>query len=848
MWLGCSTTKRLRSNEVLLKKVIIKCENPKVSKEEIYGYLKQKPNRKLFGTNIPHLLKRGKIGRKNLLVNGAGYPFYLHIYNLVSPTRDFKRQQKHQARFEKRKLKYLTHPKTKKGRPKRAPSYHKTVGQFFYTIGEPPVILDSSKTSRSVHQVGLYLDNKGYFHSTVKDTLIYPWLQRNKKKKAILCFIVEPAQPYTIRKINWDIRDPNIAYDLQTDTAAAYCLLKQGSNYDVDTFELERDRITKSLRNNGYYLFSKDYIRFTVDTGLGTHQLDVNIIINKQRIKTSDSTSVEVNHQRFYVRNIIIKSISNLQQLREDTMVYDTTVFHEMIFLRNTESLAGIPIESKLRYKPEVLSSRISFRGNILYRQNDYEATYEQLTDLRVFKQVVIDPVIVSSDKIDVVVKLLPIAKQNFTTQIEGTTNSGSNLGIGGSFGYQNNNIFRGAEIFNISIKGGTEVQQTISGNTNTSPTSGLAFNTIQFGSEASMNIPREFFPFSLLVKKNRPEEKRITQERRTVFIASFNYQKRIDYDRSLANLSYGYTFRIRKLQTATRPERDRGKISFFPIELNVVKVTPHQGLLDLLQNPDPLLHYRFTDHLIRDFRITYVYNSQERAQEQKKRNVVFLKIDAESAGLLLYPEFKYILHAQQDASGSYRIAGIPFSEYVRFFFDVRDYKSIGDHERLVNRLAIGVGIPLKNFPTLPLEKSFYGGGANGIRAWEARSLGPGSYIIPSDQKYAQFGDIQIEYNIEMRFRITKALNGAVFMDGGNVWLLKADPLRPNADFKFDKFYNDLAFGPGVGLRYDLSFFIVRLDLAFKLRDPGQPYGERWWIPGQRNLGSNLNFGIGYPF
>src|SRR5205814_6493475 len=142
---------------------------------------------------------------------------------------------------------------------------------------------------------------------------------------------------------------------------------------------------------------------------------------------------------------------------------------------------------------------------------------------------------------------------------------------------------------FQFNIKGGTEVQKTLTGAANTTG-AGITPNTIQFGADASLNIPREFFPFNLLVSKNKIEEKRSTSDRRTVFIASYNYQKRIDYDRSLVNLSYGYTFRYKQY----------GKVSFFPIELNVVKVLPQQGLLDLLQNPDPLLHYRFSNHLIR--------------------------------------------------------------------------------------------------------------------------------------------------------------------------------------------------------------------------------------------------------
>ncbi len=829
--MGCST-KRLANGEVLLKKVIIKCDNPAISKDDLYGYVKQKPNRKLLGLNTIHLLKRGSIGKKGLLTDGSGYPLYLIINNFANPKRELKRKIRRDERFAKKMLQYNGNSKGKK--QNKEPKKHKTLGEFLMNIGEAPSLIDSNKTNRSVNQIVSYLNNKGYFGSTVDDTVIYPQLQKNRRQKAIQCYIIHPSQPYTLRSIAWDIKDEGIAIAIVSDTGTEYCQIKRNMNYDFDSFEAERDRITKLLKNKGYYKFSKDYIRFSIDSTLGSHQADVQITINKQELKLNDSSFANVNHQQFTIRNIYIKSLFDLQQLREDKDIsnYDTTLYRNLLFLRNKDSIYGTNIEKILKFKPYILEQRISFRKDIIFRQLDYETTYRQLTNLRVFRQVVIDPIEVGDNKLDLYIKLFPFSKQSYTAQFEGTTNSGSNLGIGGSVSYENNNLYGGAEILRLGIKGGTEVQQTINASSNSE---NLGFNTIQIGADASLNIPREFFPFSLLVNKKKLPEKMTTQDRRTVFLSSFNYQSRSDYDRTLANVSYGYTFKYLK----------NGKISFFPIELNIVKVKPKAGLLELLQNPDPLLQYRFTDHLIQNLRITYILNKQK----NNNGDILFLKIDGESSGLLLR-EFFELSKINPDANGSYEIAKIPFSHYIRLFVDGRFNKAIGAYQRLVGRSALGIGLPLSNYPTLPLEKSFYSGGANGIRAWEARTLGPGSYIIPSDQKYAQFGDIQLEYNLELRFRITKTLNGAAFIDGGNIWVLKKDSSRPNADFSFKKmnFLNDLAFGPGLGLRYDLSFFIVRLDWAFKLRDPSYPIGERWYNPSQRKLSSNLNFGIGYPF
>lgn len=844
------TAKRVAPGSMMLKKVFVKCKNPDVNKEEAYTYVKQKPNRKLIGFNLPHLLKRKTIGRRGILSNGAGFPFYLYIHNLVNPDREKKRAKRRDDRYEKRKVlasnrynrrkaRALKKGKDFKDEP-RVPTKHKTIGEFLLSIGEAPVIYDSSKTTRSVQQMELYLKNNGYFNATVTDTLVYPWFQRvtGRHRKVIEVYVLHPSTPYKIRNVSWEIHDPNIAYDIQTDTSSEYSKLKPGDVYDVDNFEAERDRITRALRNNGYFLFSKDYIRFTADSAAGNHQVDVTIIINKQQEKTSDSTWIEVNHRRFSVRNIVVKTMYTSVPTRVDDAHYDTTMFHDIAFLRNIDSANGLALEAVLHFKPEVLYPRIILRPEKIYSQSDYEETFRQLTGLRVFRQVVIDPVQVpGTDKIDMIIRMYPVSKQSYTAQVEGT-NTGGNLGIGGSFAYNNNNLFRGAELLEFKLKGGTEAQQPIA-SAQTGTTGQLGFNTIEAGAEASLYFPREFWPFNLLLSKNTTEEARHAQERRTFFTASFNYQRRIDYDRSLGNLAYGYTFRYGKF----------ARFSLYPAEVNLVKVSPREGLIDLLQNGDPLLLYRFTDHLITDSRITFTYNDQETDPklQMKQRRINDLRISLEQSGNLMYGFFT---NSKFDTAvgGSYVIGGIPFAHYVRFSADYRWHLRIGSYEELVMRGVVGTGFALKNYPTLPLEKSFYGGGANDIRAWEARSLGPGSYEVPADQKYAQFGDVQVEYNIELRFRITKTLAGALFADGGNIWLLKDDTTRSGENFRFENFYNDLAFGPGIGLRYDLSFFVVRLDWAFQVRDPSYPSGERWYIPGERRLASNLNFGIGYPF
>ncbi|GAB4134655.1 MAG: BamA/TamA family outer membrane protein [Bacteroidia bacterium] len=791
--------------DILLKKVFVVCENPDIDKNDMYGYIKQKPNRKLLGVNLSN---------KKILKTGSGFPLYLHLYNLVNPQREKKRAERRDRKFIEKNKRRQAKNKPEKSRKK------KTIGEILYNIGEPPVILDSTKTRKSRQQLEQYLNNKGYFVSVVTDSVYYPKLQKKKKKKAKLYYYIKPTVPYTVDSVVWQIEDPGVAYDLMPDTSAFKCLIKQGANFDVDILELERQRITKSLRNNGYYKFSKNFIHYEVDTTGRNRHAKITIVITKPVFQISDTSFYESSHQRYQIRNIRVVNIYDFRILRNDSVPYYDTVFAGGIaFLRDTFW------EHKLRYKPDLFFSRITFQTNKYFSDRDVDTTYRMISALRVSRQVIIEQHEVGNNFLDVDIKMFPFPKEAFTAQIEGT-NTGGNLGIGGSFSFQNKNVFRGAELFEFRIKGGTEAQQPLTDATTTTQDQ-ITFNTIEAGSEVSLNVPRAFFPFNLLPIKK-------AEERKTMFLGSFNYQSRLDYDRILGNLSYGYSFKKGRYS----------RFSIYPVEINIVKVNPKAGLAALLENRDPLLQYRFTDHLINDFRLNWTINTQTIS---KKKNIDYLKIDLESSGNLVrtYYEMKGWI---PDANGSYRIAGIPFSQYVRLNMDYIHYWNLSDYQQLVIRVSNGVGYPLKNFPTMPLEKSFFGGGANGIRAWEARSLGPGSYQIPADQKYAQFGDIQMQYNVEVRFKISKSWNGALFADGGNIWLIKPDSNRVGGDFQPGKFLDDFAFGPGVGLRYDLSFFIIRLDWAFKLRDPAQPFGSRWYVPGRRPLESNLNFGIGYPF
>ena len=203
--------------------------------------------------------------------------------------------------------------------------------------------------------------------------------------------------------------------------------------------------------------------------------------------------------------------------------------------------------------------------------------------------------------------------------------------------------------------------------------------------------------------------------------------------------------------------------------------------------------------------------------------------------------------------SGTYKLFNIRYAQYIKTDIDMRIYNVVDKHSNLVYRMYAGIGIPYKNSYALPFEKSYFAGGANGIRAWQSRKLGPGSFYSAESNPFELTGDIQLEGNLEYRFDLIKVLEGAVFVDAGNIWLLKKDTIREGANFELNRFYKEIAIGSGIGFRVDLNFFIIRLDMGVPLRKPNLPELERWFFQQKNGTIKNFinpvfNIGIGYPF
>jgi hypothetical protein len=355
--------------------------------------------------------------------------------------------------------------------------------------------------------------------------------------------------------------------------------------------------------------------------------------------------------------------------------------------------------------------------------------------------------------------------------------------------------------------------------------------STQEFGFETSLRLPKFLLPFlkkESFIKKYNPA---------TTILAAYNYQAMPYYTRTMATASFGYNWKAGNYQEHI----------VNPLQLNIVKLPPESidSAFAARIESSSYLAYSYKDVLILGGNYSFIFNNQK---IQKARDYWFLRINTEASGNMLAMASK--LSGAKKIEGSYNFLGQPFAQYVRTDFDLIYNLILNDASSIVYRGFVGVGIPYGNSKAIPFEKQYFGGGANGIRAWQVRSLGPGSNR-PKDTKFLnQTADIKIEANAEYRFKLFWILEGAVFLDAGNIWTYNKDLERPGSQFSFNSFYKDIAVGSGVGFRFDFKFVIGRVDMGIKLRDPLLPDGSKWIVTGRPYERNDFTvvLGIGYPF
>ncbi len=689
-------------------------------------------------------------------------------------------------------------------------------------LGQEPIIHDPFLVDRSVDQLKLYINNHGYFNS-----VILPQAKK-KSKKAKVFYSITLAEPYHIKNIQINIEDTAIRNLVLNNFGNS--LIRKNQIYNANNLDNERYRIADYLREEGYFFFAPEFVYFQVDSAFKSKRLDVFLNIEQAQVpQTVDSAiTQETNHKKYLINRFLINPDFN--PIKTDTAGLKVYV--------NPSTENGINRYSfyypeKLKIRPRAIRNSILLEPLQNYRQSGEKNTYKQLSGLPLFGYTSIN-FKEASDKtttpdsvnhyLDCAINLVRRPVQSFSVETEGTT-AGGKLGMNGNFVYQNLNIFRGAEVLTFKLTGGVEWQE---GGTAKSENVLWFFNTFETGAEVSLDFPKFLLPVSQdrIPKFLRP---------RTTIKTGTNYQNRPDYKRYVTNASFGYNWRSREFVSH----------SLIPLEINSVSIFPDSAFMQKINNlNDPRLANQYTDHFIMAIKYSYLFNNQER---NKVRNFTFFRWNFESAGNLLALGSS-VFDAPKNEDEKYTVWNIPFSQYLRSDIDFRYYFALNENNTLVYRNLFGLGVPLGNSATLPFEKGFYGGGANDMRGWKYRSLGPGSYQDTSVVYFEKMGDIILEANLEYRFPVYSFLKGALFADFGNIWLLNNSENYPGGKFNVNEILSEIAIDGGVGFRFDFSFFIFRIDAATALRDPSFAKGSRWQFNNLTMKDVIWNFGIGYPF
>ncbi|MBN1132417.1 MAG: BamA/TamA family outer membrane protein [Bacteroidales bacterium] len=674
-------------------------------------------------------------------------------------------------------------------------------------IGEPPVLYSETLQEKSADQLSLYLENKGFFNAEVVDSA------RFRGKKAKVYYMIKQGTPYTIRDINYFFHDAGLSSFVLNDTASSY--IKRGEHYDTDNLQSERIRIEALLRNNGYFNFSRDYIYYEIDSSLNSHRVDVTVGIRNFPETDPSGRIRHVDHRVYHVKDVFMtadaESFSGGRTGTETAAGVDTILYDGLYVI-----YVGEP-----NVRPGVITQKNYIIPGDLYNAENAMRTYRNLSTLSAFSMV--DISFREDERIDTLlnceIRIVPATKQSYTVELEGT-NSGGNIGAAGNLIYQHKNLFGGSEQFDLRFKGAIETLREVN-------EAGYG-NMVEFGVEGRIRFPQFLLPFKTeqFIRRYNPQ---------TNLSLSYNYQRRPDYSRTIANTSFGYNWRA----------SDRMSHLVYPFEASLI-LTPFKSaeFQDWLEGK--YLFYSYQPHFILDQRYSFIFSNQNL---QKSQDFQYLRIDAEAAGNLMYAG--YSVFGTPSESGNYKIFGVDFSQYVKGEIDFRNFNYLDEGISFVYRTYIGVGVPYLNSAAMPFEKQFFSGGANSVRAWQVKNLGPGSYNDTISRGFPnQTGDLKLEANFEYRFKLIWKIESALFLDVGNIWSLALGDDREGALFKLNRFYREFAIGTGIGARLDFNFFIFRFDLGIPLRSPF-PVEQSNWLPGNAGIKGNdltFNIAIGYPF
>ena len=835
MFFGCNAVKRVNKNEFLLKKNTFIVDGKIIKSEEI--------SRLSFHNKNSHIL---------------GIPVRLHIYNLARPNKD-SIFDKWINKNSKRKQRYIDAFSEKQFQKIKKTSIG--FNNWLLKTGEAPEILDSLKINKTKLNLERYYFSKGWFDRTIDYKV-----NIHGKQRASLEYEIFKGDPFKILEIKTDIKTKIL--DSIYHASSNHSFIKKNTQFDITNFENERNRLNDIFRNSGVYNFSQDYITFENDTIGKDHKVDVKINIPNKLIRSGD-TILQEPFKVYKIKEVNIytdASFKNRSKLKaEKILTFNGFNFYNYV---------------KLKYRPNSITNALQIAKGKLYSDLDKTRTYRYLNALNTFKYPNIEYVENAIDSTLITnIYLTPKKKYGLGFDFNVSQSNIQKIGLSFSSGILIRNIFKGAETLQISALG------AVGASKDGSKTEDRFFDINELGTDIKLNIPRLFFPLN--TEKIIPKYMLPT----TQLGMGFTGQKNIGLDKQTFNGRLSYSWSPKKNRTTNfdllnlQYVRNLNPGNYFNVYQNsfnrletialdtyptpsdyITQNSLGEEILDI-NNADDFISLVSNDSNFQ-FSNPDDFQSVRNIRERKNRltqdnfilasNLNLIKDNRESAFDNDFSIFRFklelagnLLNAVSDLvgfdkneNGEFEINNVAFSQYAKSEIDYIKLWNLGRNNVIALRTFIGVAIPIGNSNTIPFSKSFFAGGSNDNRAWTAYNLGPGRSDNNNEFNEANF---KLAFSLEHRYKLFSKLDGAFFIDAGNIWNVLDDVEDPKAIFNSLKSLNDIAVGSGIGLRYDFDFFILRFDIGFKTYNPTYPKNQRW-LKDFNFSNAVYNIGINYPF
>ena len=836
---ACNAVKRVPEGKLLLTKNEIAVNDKTIKDETVFNQLYQKPNSTLLG-----------------------YRLRLNLYNLANLNPDSTYQAKFTNNPEKfrRKSKWLSEKQVH--RLGKSFWYH-GIHDFLKKTGEPPVVIDKDRADKSLLRLKYYYFNNGFFNvgaSYKIDTLSI--------KKGKIKYAITSGNAYFLDSLKTTILTP--ALDSLYETNKSNTFIKSGNQYKTEDFDNEKNRINTHFRNNGVYYFQPNYVTFDIDTIKKVNKANINLRIANYSYQQQDSSRTEP---------FKIYKISDVNIYTD----YSSNTNNQKITDSTTNKNFNLYSQNKLKYKPKAITNAIFITKGGLFADYKTVLTTRYLNNLKIFNypsiQYEVDPRDSTAQSLIAKVYLTPRKKYSFGTTQDVTHSNIQDFGVGFSVSETVRNVFNGAETLELAVRGNIGSSRKLANPNNN------FFNVSEYGLDLKLNIPRIFMPFStekIIPKSMIPS---------TLITLGFAKQQNIGLDKENFTGALTYNWTPSRNSTArfdlfnTQFVRNLNPQNYFNVygssykALNEISkeyntnssyynnstdqnlrieegtdgftrdvLTGNVNFLKPLEPEDFQAVKSIEERRLRltenDFILATSFTfSKTTKKDLKDNNFYLFKTKIESAGTVL-TAVASTTNQKKNSNGNYEIFNLEYSEYIKTEFDYIKHWDLSKEKIVAFRSFFGIAIPFGNSDYVPFSRSYFSGGSNDNRAWQPYGLGPGSSGALDDFNEA---NMKIAISAEFRFKILGSLKGALFADAGNIWNVLDNVEDEKSTFTQFKDLKDIALGTGFGLRYDLSFFVIRFDFGFKTYNPADEMNKRWFRD-YNFANSVLNFGINYPF